>query len=351
MKKIITIFFAIAIFQIPAVFAQTFVENRYFNENSGEKTTGVYEDKLVYVHENGNLYLVDGSNIPIFLTTTTTIEDNFIFNGTAQIANEFEIDNQNNFNIINTLDFSTDIKDIAKDNNENYYFVDSDGKLFAYDEGGNHTELYILDYPTQFTGLTVDDNYIIISRFTNEGSRIIKIPKTGGENIIFNYTALGVEEIICVEFSNNNQEIIIYKGGTGTNQVCKVENDGNLTELFEITELVGAIEMSASIDENDNYHVLVTGQNGSLEIVYEEETNNVQNLQNIQILVSPNPTNGIINVKTQEQIEKITILNITGKIILETTNTEINLSKQKTGTYFIKIETENGILTEKIVVE
>jgi len=44
-------------------------------------------------------------------------------------------------------------------------------------------------------------------------------------------------------------------------------------------------------------------------------------------------------------------LDISGKIILETTNTKIDLSKQQAGTYFVKIETKNGILTEKIIVE
>ncbi len=353
MKKIITIIFAITIFQIPTIFAQTFVENRYFHENNGTlKNTGVYNDKLLFTHE-GNMYIVNGVNEPTILTSVSSnMEDNFIRNGGNDGANEFELDNENNVNIINSLDLTTSYRDVAKDNEENYYFVDTDGKLFAYDEDGSHTELYDCGEGYLFTGLTTNNNHIIITHYNSIGSgtEIVKIPKIGGDNIIYFQEGLTIREPVVVKFSDNTEEILLLKQIDGAINVCKVENDGNLTELFEITELIGDTRMSANIDENDNYHVIVTGQNGSLEIIYELETG-IENLQNTQISIFPNPTNGIINVETQEQIEKITVLDITGKLILETTNTEIDLSKQKTGTYFLKIETGNGIFTKKIVIE
>ncbi|MCD4793337.1 MAG: T9SS type A sorting domain-containing protein [Bacteroidales bacterium] len=70
-----------------------------------------------------------------------------------------------------------------------------------------------------------------------------------------------------------------------------------------------------------------------------------------EILIYPNPTNGKINILISEQIEKITICDISGKVILKTTRKEINLSEQKTGTYFLKIETATSILTEKIIIK
>lgn len=77
----------------------------------------------------------------------------------------------------------------------------------------------------------------------------------------------------------------------------------------------------------------------------------VEEVLGAKVSVYPNPTNGKINIKTQEQIEKITVLDITGKIILETTNTEIDLINQPKGSYFMKIQTKKGIFTEKIVLE
>ncbi|MEA3451713.1 MAG: hypothetical protein U9Q83_07395 [Bacteroidota bacterium] len=97
-EKIITIIIAIAIFQIPTIFAQTFVENRYFHpNNSTVKNTGMYENKLLFVHY-GNLYLIDGENSPIYLTSVPgDIEDSFMWSGQSGIITEFMIDNENNF--------------------------------------------------------------------------------------------------------------------------------------------------------------------------------------------------------------------------------------------------------------
>jgi hypothetical protein len=68
----------------------------------------------------------------------------------------------------------------------------------------------------------------------------------------------------------------------------------------------GTAQMSATIDENDNYHILITGSNGSLEIVYEEQTS-VKAIDNQQVSIYPNPTNGKINIETNEIIENITV--------------------------------------------
>ncbi|MEA3451714.1 MAG: hypothetical protein U9Q83_07400 [Bacteroidota bacterium] len=68
---------------------------------------------------------------------------------------------------------------MCKDNEGNIYFVDSDGKLFAYDEGGSHTELYDCGESYLFTGLTADNDYIIVTHYnsTGSGTEIIKTQK------------------------------------------------------------------------------------------------------------------------------------------------------------------------------
>ena len=77
------------------------------------------------------------------------------------------------------------------------------------------------------------------------------------------------------------------------------------------------------------------------------------NLQNIGIY--PNPSNGIFSVKLGEVIpESIEIIDLTGKIIhtqKEFNNKEIslNLTSISNGIYFIKIATDNQILTRKII--
>ncbi len=81
-----------------------------------------------------------------------------------------------------------------------------------------------------------------------------------------------------------------------------------------------------------------------------ENINPHSNLFNIY----PNPSNGILFIEARN-IQTIEIIDITGKVvkqIQETSNKiQIDLSNIHKGIYFIKIKTEKGIVTEKIILE
>lgn len=69
------------------------------------------------------------------------------------------------------------------------------------------------------------------------------------------------------------------------------------------------------------------------------------------IQITPNPINDIINVKTNFVIDKIEIYDITGRKVLITENTTVDLSGLRDGIYFIKINDRKNktIKTEKII--
>ena len=78
--------------------------------------------------------------------------------------------------------------------------------------------------------------------------------------------------------------------------------------------------------------------------VEEVITNNVR--------LYPNPTNGILNVEGEGAMT-ISVMNVLGQKVLETTasgNTTIDLSGFDSGIYMVRVETENGIKTEKVNV-
>jgi len=85
---------------------------------------------------------------------------------------------------------------------------------------------------------------------------------------------------------------------------------------------------------------------------------NIDNQQKAvkNIFIYPNPTNGIVNIEfVNNNIQKITISDITGKQIIEKTtiqqNEMIDLSSFESGIYIISIQTDNEIFTTKIVKE
>ena len=69
----------------------------------------------------------------------------------------------------------------------------------------------------------------------------------------------------------------------------------------------------------------------------------------LEISVFPNPSAGIVNVKTELKIEKINLYAVDGKLL--NTTEELVIQVDKKGIYFIKIFTKKGDLVRKIVVD
>ncbi len=70
--------------------------------------------------------------------------------------------------------------------------------------------------------------------------------------------------------------------------------------------------------------------------------------------VYPNPSNNLVKVKAGAQINKVTILDLNGKTVLEyslnSSEGTIDTSTLINGFYFLRIETLSGIITEKMQV-
>jgi len=66
----------------------------------------------------------------------------------------------------------------------------------------------------------------------------------------------------------------------------------------------------------------------------------------------PNPTNGMLNIEGNGAMT-ISVMNTLGQTILVSTATDnatVDLSSLESGIYMVRIETENGIKTEKVNV-
>ena len=68
-----------------------------------------------------------------------------------------------------------------------------------------------------------------------------------------------------------------------------------------------------------------------------------------EISIYPNPTNGLINIITDLDIEKISLYSVDGKLI-EKTNNSSSLFIETKGIYFIKVKTSKGNIIRRIIV-
>ena len=71
--------------------------------------------------------------------------------------------------------------------------------------------------------------------------------------------------------------------------------------------------------------------------------------------VYPNPATDLINIKSSSLIGSIIIYNQTGQIVAtEKANdkhSQLNLSQYNPGIYLLRIETEKGVVSKRIIVE
>jgi hypothetical protein len=82
-------------------------------------------------------------------------------------------------------------------------------------------------------------------------------------------------------------------------------------------------------------------------------TNIVEVLENEQIKIYPNPTTGIIYIRSEKKILQIQIINAVGNTVYEQSNvgTEatIDISFAPHGTYIIRLKTDEKIITKTII--
>jgi len=72
------------------------------------------------------------------------------------------------------------------------------------------------------------------------------------------------------------------------------------------------------------------------------------------ISIFPNPSSGIFTIRSSAIIVTVEVLDVVGKLIysgsLTSGSNQLNLSKEVNGIYFLKIKSEEGISTKKIIV-
>ena len=111
----------------------------------------------------------------------------------------------------------------------------------------------------------------------------------------------------------------------------------------------GTIVVEISQVGNDNYNSAT--ETSSFNVT---NTTSIADITNTKISIYPNPTVDRVKIDfTGKQIEKIRLIDYSGKIILLKTNVkdvlDIDLSGYVKGTYFIQIQSENTIITKKVV--
>ena len=123
------------------------------------------------------------------------------------------------------------------------------------------------------------------------------------------------------------------------------------------TVLTGSHNWSNNAENNSDENTIIIHDHTIANIYLQEFTerfnelggSGINDLIELEISVFPNPSAGVVNVKTELKIEKINLYAVDGKLLNTTEELVIQLDKK--GIYFIKIFTKKGDLVRKIVVD
>jgi hypothetical protein len=72
---------------------------------------------------------------------------------------------------------------------------------------------------------------------------------------------------------------------------------------------------------------------------------------NANISLYPNPASETINITCGEKINSIEVVDLLGKVVYQGNKTTINVSTFARGNYFVRVQTDNGTITKKVIVE
>ncbi len=231
-------------------------------------------------------------------------------------------------------------------------------KLEFFDSGENGgTSITIMDSYTELYTISGDWGLEGIALFKTEITEVIEetIPATGSTGVsisnnlyidfqqpvryIDNSSISNMNPDLPVTFSDNTKTAIpfsLFMNIDKTKLTIKPEEDLDLFTEYTVTLDGGVLENYYDIEITDDITFSFTTGDG----VGITETNN-------EINIFPNPATNLLNVTNIENAD-IQIFNIVGELVISTKETSIDVSTLATGTYIVKIISENNITTKKV---
>mgnify|MGYP000042639435 CR=1 FL=1 len=103
----------------------------------------------------------------------------------------------------------------------------------------------------------------------------------------------------------------------------------------------------------DNIKTLILTNDLNYSAIYGNEILSNHDFDILSFNVYPNPSSDIINISSEEPINRIKVFDTLGRLVLEQNNpsSQMDVSSLSTGLLFIKIETDQGTLVKKIIKE
>ncbi len=324
----------------------------------------------------------DWTTNPVIYTVTaeggSSVREWSVYVELTQYDDSFEpnndFDNASNISPCNPLDLTINNSDIdffltlSSDNQTEVIFLNTSGsitpKVTIYDT-----------YKTEVASWTGNLGENLVNTFTTPSSGMfyVKVEDIGNNYLLASYQLIVTDESCPL---SSNAEILSYNIPNQVNSEIFAGNDSihvtmpygtDVSELiaeFTISEyadaIIGTTEQISGTTPNDwtvNPVVYtITSLNGTARnwSVYVDIAAGVKNNSFSNTILYPNPTTGKLHINTEStgtNINKIEVINMEGKIVKyynKSENNNIYINNVEPGIYFIKIYSNNNVITKKI---
>lgn len=136
------------------------------------------------------------------------------------------------------------------------------------------------------------------------------------------------------------------------NQLTASNSNGVIQWFLNGSPINGATSVNYTATSNGNYTVSIIKndcEGTSSSITVQDVA--IQENSAIDFTVYPNPTNDHFKILTNVMFKNIQVYSIEGKLVEESTNNKVDISKLTSGIYFVKLVADNGSGIEKIRIE
>jgi len=164
----------------------------------------------------------------------------------------------------------------------------------------------------------------------------------------------GDDVVLSWDAPNNIPEDVMHEAY----RIYYAYNDESFEMLDELSS--AAYVDTRNLMEGDHYYYVTAvydiGESDPSETLHiNNSTTGINQIGNSSLSVFPNPASNFIQIQSEEDIQTIDLLNVSGQIVKQyqpkTNNFTIDLDQIQKGIYFIKIYTEKGIEINEILVQ
>ncbi len=209
----------------------------------------------------------------------------------------------------------------------------------ATDNGDNVTE--ILDGITAtFSGLpdiTITD---CGGCFGSTNNLVVSDGITDGMSVSFAFSEpVIVNSILAIDGNSANIDYTFTPTGGSNSTVIESLTNGSASVTLNWTDVI-------------SFTVTSTGSLFGFDDLYINDSSlSYTDFNSNNIVYYPNPVQDILYFKNIDNLERISIYNNLGQLISETKDDRVDMENFKVGTYFVKIQTTNGIETVTVIKE